>query len=94
MFAEPKLVADKKRVSSLLAKTLGVDERETLRALSDVSDSYVPLKHYVSEGSVKSLKELGLVGIGYSPEMKRLYPHKSLFGAVPGFLGYLGSARG
>lgn len=74
-----------------VAKILELTEDEILQKISKRNDPYEPLKHYVSDESVRALD--GLIGISFIEETSRYYPEKNMFSHVLGFMGYKNDQR-
>lgn len=93
VYVEPSTIQNKTKTASSLAGLLELDEAALLKILFK-NDPYEPLAHYVPPATVEKIKALGLIGIGFEEEKKRVYPEKCFGGQVLGFLGYDGDTLG
>ena len=87
VYAEPSKIQNKTMAAHSLASYLDLDEKELIKTLNK-NDPYEPLAHYVPAEIADKIKALGLLGVGFQEEKKRVYPEKGFGGQVLGFLGY------
>jgi len=86
IFAQPAQVEDRQRASALLARTLGLPARETLRRLTS-DKPFVWIKRQVASEEAQAVARLGLKGVGAVAEAKRFYPKQELGAHLLGIVG-------
>jgi len=86
VFANPKEIVDKKRVSEVLSPLLEVDIASISSNLS-LDLFWVPLKKQVEIDKKIQIEQLNLRGIGFNEEYSRFYPEASMAAHLLGFLG-------
>lgn len=88
LYVDPLLVIDKKTAAQIIAKELGLDEKEILNKISNNNKRFVWIKHMLSPEESKSLA--GLIkkerGVRTIKEPKRVYPNGTLASHVVGFV--------
>ncbi|MDB5651865.1 MAG: Peptidoglycan glycosyltransferase [Hyphomicrobiales bacterium] len=85
IFAEPRRIIDKDEAVELLTAVLpGVDARE-LRDRLGSRKGFVWVKRAVSPSERQEVFRLGLPGVGFLPENKRVYPNGPIASHVLGF---------
>ena len=85
IFAEPRRIIDKDEAVELLTAVLpGLDARE-LRERLGSRKGFVWVKRAVSPSERKEVFRLGLPGVGFLPENKRVYPNGPIGAHVLGF---------
>ncbi len=88
--AFPQGIKNARKAAQSLARALG-EKESTLYQKLTAKRLFVWIKRHVSPKEAKSVKALGLDGIGFIPESSRFYPHKTLSAQVVGFTGVDGS---
>jgi cell division protein FtsI (penicillin-binding protein 3) len=85
VFAEPRRIVDKDEAVELLTAALpSVDARE-LRERLGSRKGFIWVKRAVTPQQQKEVYHLGLPGVGFQPEYKRVYPNGSVAAHVLGF---------
>ena len=85
VFAEPRRIVDKDEAVELLTAALpSVDARE-LRERLGSQKGFVWVKRAVTPQQQKEVYHLGLPGVGFQPEYKRVYPNGPVAAHVLGF---------
>lgn len=85
VFAEPRRIVDKDEAVELLTAVLpGVDTRE-LRARLGSRKGFVWVKRAVTPQQQNEVYHLGLPGVGFQPEYKRVYPNGPVAAHILGF---------
>jgi len=85
VFAEPRRIIDKDEAVELLTAVLpDVDARE-LRARLGSRKGFVWVKRAITPKQQQEVHRLGLPGVGFLPENKRVYPNGPLAAHVLGF---------
>jgi len=86
VYAVPTSVADKAGTANAIAATLGGDPAVYLEKLSrDTSFVYIARK--VDVARAQALADLGIEGLGYLEDSRRIYPSNELACQVLGFVG-------
>ncbi len=88
--AFPQNIKNFRATAKSLAKVLGEKESTVYQKLTE-KRMFVWIKRHVSPKEAKTIKGLGLEGIGFIPESNRFYPHKTIAAQVVGFTGVDGS---
>jgi cell division protein FtsI (penicillin-binding protein 3) len=86
VFAEPKNILDKDEAVELVTAVLpDVDARE-LRERMNSKNGFIWIKRQITSKEQNEIFHLGLPGIGFWPENKRIYPNGPLGAHVLGFV--------
>jgi cell division protein FtsI (penicillin-binding protein 3) len=86
VYANPRLIEDKKMTAGHLA--LSLDESvNSMLALLNKKSPFVWIKRRVSPEKINQLKSVNLKGIGFTTETRRYYPGKDIAGQLLGFVG-------
>ncbi|MCD6461012.1 penicillin-binding protein [bacterium] len=86
LFADPRKVEDPYLCAYHLASYFGIDEKKAYKKLTS-NRSFVWLKRKVDKDKTAEFKKLGLKGIYYKQEVKRVYPKNEILSHVIGFVG-------
>ena len=93
VFAEPRRIVDKDEAVELLTAALpAVDARE-LRERLGSRKGFIWVKRAVTPQQQKEVYHLGLPGVGFQPEYKRVYPNGPIAAHVLGFANLDGIAH-
>lgn len=85
LYADPALVLDRDEVvEKLMAALPGLDESELRRALADTTRRFVWIKRGLMPVEAQRVHELGLPGLAFRREPKRVYPAGSEVGHLIG----------
>ena len=85
LYADPLLVVDADEVAEKLAVLLpGLDARELRQSLADRSRRFLWVARALTPRQAQRVHELGLPGLGFRSELKRVYPLGTLAGHVIG----------
>jgi cell division protein FtsI (penicillin-binding protein 3) len=85
LFADPALLLDADEAAEKLARTLpGLDANEVRRQLADRSRRFVWLRRGLTPVEAQRVHDLGLPGLAFRREPKRVYPSGLLVGHVVG----------
>ena len=86
MFAEPRRIIDKDEAVELITAVLpDVDAKELRERLSS-KKGFVWVKRQVTPKEQQEIFHLGLPGVGFLPENKRVYPNGPIGAHVIGFV--------
>ncbi|NQV82051.1 MAG: penicillin-binding protein 2 [Alphaproteobacteria bacterium] len=87
LFANPRKVMDAARAASQLAAVLpGLEQENVLRTLSS-DRGFVWIKRHLSPRQQDAVNRLGIPGLGFADEERRVYPLGRLAAHVVGFTG-------
>lgn len=85
LFADPRLVLDAKDAAQKLAAVLpDLDQKDVLAKLAS-GKSFVWIKRHLTPREQAQVNRLGLPGLEFMPEGKRVYPEGNLFAHVVGY---------
>lgn len=85
LFADPALVLDRDEVAEKLSQTLpGLDADDLRTQLADRSRRFVWIRRGLAPLDAQRVHDLGLPGLAFRREPKRVYPGGSLLGHVVG----------
>src|SRR5208337_4923728 len=86
VFAEPKRIIDKDEAVELITAVLpDVDAKELRERLSS-KKGFVWVKRHVTAKEQQEIFHLGLPGVGFAPENKRVYPNGPIGAHVIGYV--------
>jgi cell division protein FtsI (penicillin-binding protein 3) len=86
VFANPKELKDKEDVAKRLTKALGGEEKTWLSRLQN-DKSFVWLKRNLSPREQQAVNSLGIPGLYFLPEERRVYPYGNLLSHAVGYVG-------
>ena len=86
VYAVPSAVQDKQATAAALAQVLGGQEADYLEKLSKEA-TFVYLARKVEVERAESLEALGIQGLGFLEDSRRVYPNNELACQVLGFVG-------
>ena len=87
VFADPKAVTDPRRVSLEVGKILGLEPNFVYRDITNRKLGFVYLARKADPLAAARLQRLGLGGLGFYPEEKRVYPQDGVGAQVIGYAG-------
>ncbi|MBM4421655.1 MAG: penicillin-binding protein 2 [Chloroflexi bacterium] len=85
LYAIPKRIPDHAAAAASLAPLLGADAAK-LRAALGSGGEWVFLARRLPEPTAKAIERLGIPGLGFEKEPKRLYPNETIAAHVLGFV--------
>jgi cell division protein FtsI (penicillin-binding protein 3) len=85
VFAEPKRIIDKDEAVELLTAVLPDLDARDLREKLGSKKGFVWIKREISPRQQQEVYRLGLPGVGFTPENKRVYPNGPILSHVLGF---------
>lgn len=86
LVANPRVMNDKERTATLLARTLSGVSLATLRARLKKDTGFVYLKRNLTPAEQQAVNNLGIPGLTFQEEEKRVYPHGSMLSHVLGYV--------
>lgn len=87
IYADPKMIENKKQFAKILSQALGEPTSSILRKISDSKKRFVWLDRLVASSIADKLKEQKIQGLGFVEEWKRIYPNDHLLSSILGFIG-------
>ncbi|MDA8140594.1 MAG: penicillin-binding protein 2 [Desulfobacteraceae bacterium] len=84
--ANPRVMTDKNKAASQLAKAVGVPV-SYIKTHLNTKRAFVWIKRQATPNEVAAVKKLAIKGIDFVPEYSRFYPGKTLCSQVMGFAG-------
>ena len=84
IYLNPKEVKDPDKLARAISKPLGLS-RKKLISLTRSNKPFVWIKRGEDPGTGKKIEAMGLAGVGFAEEPKRIYPNGSLLGQAIGF---------
>ena len=85
LFADPALVFDRDEVAEKLSRALpGIDAEELRAQLADRNRRFVWIRRGLAPIEAQRVHDLGLPGLAFRRELKRVYPSGSLLGHIVG----------
>lgn len=92
LYADPKMIDDKKISAKKISKILGVNSEIIFSKIKDPQKRFVWIERMLDQDKVDRLKKLDIKGIAFVEEWKRIYPNEALFSQALGFVGGEGQA--
>ncbi len=87
IYADPKIIEDRKATAKLLAKVLKENSNVVYAKIKDKSKRFVWIERLVSVSQVEEIKTFKIRGLGFVEEWKRVYPNDQLLATTLGFVG-------
>ncbi len=86
LYANPREVKDADAAAAKLAKTLGMDGKRILTRLKD-NKSFVWIKRNLTPREQHAVNLLGIPGLYFQPEERRVYPYGDITSHAIGYVG-------
>src|SRR5271169_4599295 len=87
VFADPRQISHPLTDATVAARVLGLKPRPLSRLLSDRRLGFVYVERKAPPADATALAKKDLVGFGFYPEQRRVYPQKSVAAPVLGYAG-------
>jgi cell division protein FtsI (penicillin-binding protein 3) len=87
VYANPRHVRDPRSVALAAGHELGLDPDKLYPLLADQSRGFVYIARQADPEKARALEQRGIVGLGFYPEEKRIYPQGSVGSSVLGYAG-------
>lgn len=87
LFADPSKIEGAKWVSRKLAKPLGMSAESIFAKLKDRKRQFAWIARKIEPETQEAIQQLGIPGLGFIEEYKRIYPNEDLFSAALGMVG-------
>ncbi|MCY4052403.1 MAG: penicillin-binding protein 2 [Hyphomicrobiales bacterium] len=85
LFADPAKISDTHNTARKLASLLPVDESVIKAKLQNPNKRFVWIARYLTPKQQAVIHNLGLPGVGFKQEYRRVYPHGELFSHILGY---------
>jgi cell division protein FtsI (penicillin-binding protein 3) len=87
VYANPRQIGDPRMVAVAAARSLGIDPDKLYPLLADQSRGFVYVQRQADPEKAQALQRQGIVGLGFYPEEKRIYPQGRVGASVVGYAG-------
>ncbi len=87
VYANPREIRDPRAVAIAVGQTLGEEPGRLLERLSDRSRGFVYLVRKADPRRAEALRQKNIVGVGFLPEERRVYPLRDVAAEVVGYAG-------
>jgi cell division protein FtsI (penicillin-binding protein 3) len=87
VYANPRQIRDPRAVAVAAGQTLGVDPDKLYPLLADRSHGFVYVERQADADKAQALQRRNIVGLGFYPEEKRIYPQQRVGSSVVGYAG-------
>ena len=85
LYGDPAKISNSDAVANALAGVLPIEEAQLHAKLDNPQKRFVWLARYLPPRQQAKVHDLGLPGIGFRREYRRVYPHGSLFSHILGY---------
>lgn len=86
LYADPQMLKEPRRTSRRLAKVLGISHTNLYSKIKDPTKRFVWIQRKLNSELVGKVKALGIAGLGFVEDWKRVYPNDSLLSQTIGFV--------
>jgi cell division protein FtsI (penicillin-binding protein 3) len=87
VYADPGQIRDPRAVAVAAGQTLGLDPDKLYPLLADRSHGFVYVERQADADKAQALQRRNIVGLGFYPEEKRIYPQQRVGSSVIGYAG-------
>ena len=87
VYANPKQIADPREAALAVGEALDLDAGKLYPLLADRSRGFVYLARKADPEKAKTLQAQEIVGLGFQPEERRIYPQRTVASEVVGYAG-------
>ncbi len=91
LYADPKLIENKKVTARKLAGILSVPVEQISSKIKDANRRFVWIQRLIEDEQANKIKALNVRGLQVVEEFKRVYPNENLLSQVIGFVGKEGN---
>lgn len=87
VYSHPKQMIDKPAaIKALMRLNIGLNEKELIQKFSTNKD-FVWIKRHITPNTQQLIHNLGIPGLYFAQDEKRIYPHENLFAHALGYVG-------
>jgi len=86
VFVNPKEINNKEEAADKIGKALGLDSKQLLKSFEG-GKSFIWIKRNLTPKEEAVANSLGIPGLYFQPEEKRVYPYGNLFSHTVGYVG-------
>jgi cell division protein FtsI/penicillin-binding protein 2 len=87
VWANPREIGNPRDVAIAAGRTLGLNPDKLYPLLADQSKGFVYVERQADSEKAKALQQRNIVGLGFYPEEKRIYPQRRVGSSVVGYAG-------
>lgn len=87
LYADPKILENRKAVAKKLAKVLGQTSDSIYTKIKDGSRRFVWIQRMIEQDKADEIKSWDIHGLSFVEEWRRVYPNENLLSQTLGFLG-------
>jgi cell division protein FtsI (penicillin-binding protein 3) len=87
VYANPREIREPRLVAVAAGRELGLDPDKLYPLLADRSRGFVYVQRKADPAKAEALERRGIVGLGFYPEERRMYPQRDVAGEVVGYAG-------
>jgi cell division protein FtsI (penicillin-binding protein 3) len=87
LYADPKIIAEKKQVARKIAKELGVTSEVVFSKIRDGNRRFAWIQRRIPRAKMEKIADMKIHGLSFVEEWTRVYPNENLMSQVLGFLG-------
>jgi cell division protein FtsI (penicillin-binding protein 3) len=87
VYANPRQISDPRTVAIAAGRTLGLNADKLYPLLADQSKGFVYVERQADPEKAKALERQNIVGLGFYPEERRIYPQRRVGSSVVGYAG-------
>jgi cell division protein FtsI (penicillin-binding protein 3) len=87
LYADPKILENKKLAAKKLAKILGQSYESVYAKIKDGSRRFVWIQRMLEQNKADEVKALEMRGLSFVEEWRRVYPNETLLAQTLGFMG-------
>jgi cell division protein FtsI (penicillin-binding protein 3) len=87
VYANPRQIRDPRAVAVVAGRTLGLEPDKLYPLLADQSRGFVYIARQADPEKARALEQRGIVGLGFYPEERRIYPQRRVGSSVVGYAG-------
>lgn len=87
LYADPKILENRKPLAKRLAKELGVSTENIFSKIKDPNRRFVWIQRLMDEEKANKIKSWNIRGLSFVEEWRRVYPNETLLAHTLGFLG-------
>jgi cell division protein FtsI (penicillin-binding protein 3) len=90
LYADPKLLENRKAVAKKLSKVLGQPSEGIYAKIKDGNKRFIWIQRMLEQTQADEIKSWGMRGLSFVEEWRRVYPNENLLGQTLGYMGIEG----